>query len=78
MKFFFDIRLPDAIATDHEGIHLETVEEALAAARVEAAGLVSDAERWGEALLAIAVIVRDASGEIIAEVPVHWEASFDN
>jgi hypothetical protein len=73
MKYFLDIRLPDAIATDHDGIEFETAADAILAARAEAAGLVTDAIRSGETLLATAVLVRDASGQTITEVPIDWE-----
>lgn len=70
MKYFLDIRLPDAIAIDHDGTEFETVADAVVAAHAEAAGMVTDAMRSGETLLAVAVLVRDAAGRIFTEVPV--------
>ena len=71
MKFYFDIRLRDAIAADHDGVDFQTLAEAISAAHAEAAGLVADAKRQSEALGATAVVVRDATGQIIAEVPIN-------
>lgn len=67
---FSHIRLPDAIAIDHDGTEFDTVAGAIVATHAEAAGLVTDAIRSGVALLAMGVLVIDASGHVITEVPI--------
>jgi hypothetical protein len=47
MKYFLDIRLPNAIATDHDGMEFETAADAILAARAEAEGLERNTFRRG-------------------------------
>jgi hypothetical protein len=70
MRYYFDIRVPDGIAIDFDGVQLPDDHAALRNAAAEAYGLVFDAFKTGEQLLAKGILVKDEAGRFLGEVIV--------